>query len=404
MKQYDISPTAMGTVYSAFLLAYTLCMIPGGWLIDRRGPRFALLLVGFGSAVFVILTGVIGLTATSVAVAYPAFLGIRFLMGIVSAPLHPAAAKAVGQDIPLLRRSGANGLITGAALLGIATTYVIFSYLINHFGWPVAFMTAGTATALVAGIWGYSISDHPRQEEVPVSTSTKDETPSFETFGAVLRRSKNLLLLTFSYAAVGYFQYLFFYWMHYYFESVLKLDEQTSHYYAAIPPLAMAFGMPLGGWLSDRLMQSFGWYAARTGLVVTAMVASAVFLLVGIRCTEPVWIVTWLSLALGVLGTLEGPFWVTAIEVGGRRGGFSAGVFNTGGNAGGIIAPITTPWISETLGFGWQAGIATGSLVCFVGAILWFWIDAPRIQLSKNSSAPSSSPSSLSLTPATSNI
>src|SRR4051794_33300456 len=61
MAQYKIPPTRMGMVYSAFLLTYTLCMIPGGWFIDRFGPRAALMAVGFGSATFVALTGVVGL-------------------------------------------------------------------------------------------------------------------------------------------------------------------------------------------------------------------------------------------------------------------------------------------------------------------------------------------------------
>ena len=39
MEQYGISPTRMGMVYSAFLLTYTLCMIPGGLFIDRFGSE-----------------------------------------------------------------------------------------------------------------------------------------------------------------------------------------------------------------------------------------------------------------------------------------------------------------------------------------------------------------------------
>ncbi len=100
MHDYGIEPTQMGLVYSAFLAAYTLFMIPGGWLIDRRGPNFSLMVMCLGSAVFVVLTGLVGVTTTSAGLALPSFLIIRSLMGLVSAPLHPAAANAVSREMP----------------------------------------------------------------------------------------------------------------------------------------------------------------------------------------------------------------------------------------------------------------------------------------------------------------
>jgi ACS family glucarate transporter-like MFS transporter len=136
----------------------------------------------------------------------------------------------------------------------------------------------------------------------------------------------------------------------------------------------MAVCMPLGGWLSDRIYALFGWRAARAGLAFTAMATSAGLLWIGVRATEPVWIVTWLSLAMGVLGMTEGLFWVTAVEVGGNRGGLSAGIFNAGGNLGGVVAPVATPLIAK-LGFGWENAISVASVVCLLGAICWLWID-----------------------------
>ena len=47
----SISEKQMGAVYSAFLVLYTLFMIPGGWFIDRFGPRAAWMVLGFGAAV-----------------------------------------------------------------------------------------------------------------------------------------------------------------------------------------------------------------------------------------------------------------------------------------------------------------------------------------------------------------
>src|SRR3989442_6300176 len=50
MKQFGISAEQMGVVYSAFLVVYTVFMIPGGLFIDRFGPRLALAGIGIRDA------------------------------------------------------------------------------------------------------------------------------------------------------------------------------------------------------------------------------------------------------------------------------------------------------------------------------------------------------------------
>src|SRR5262249_44239487 len=49
-----------------------------------------------------------------------------------------------------------------------------------------------------------------------------------------LFRHRSLMFLTISYGAVGYIEYLFFFWMHYYFDDVLKLGKVESRVYAAV--------------------------------------------------------------------------------------------------------------------------------------------------------------------------
>ena len=56
-------------------------------------------------------------------------------------------------------------------------------------------------------------------------------------------------------------------------------------------------------------------------LGVLMLIGSAVLLYAGVLAEETGWIVLWFSLALAAVGACEGPFWVTAIELGGRRGG-----------------------------------------------------------------------------------
>src|SRR4051812_7582424 len=55
-----LSKEQMGLVYSAFLLVYTLGMLPGGWLIDRIGPRWALAGMGLGFGFCAAMTGALG--------------------------------------------------------------------------------------------------------------------------------------------------------------------------------------------------------------------------------------------------------------------------------------------------------------------------------------------------------
>lgn len=85
IPEYGITPKSMGMVYSAFLLIYTLAMLPGGWLIDRFGPRAALLFLGLGSTIFVALTGVVGLAAQGANTLLLGLIVVRGLLGLTNA-------------------------------------------------------------------------------------------------------------------------------------------------------------------------------------------------------------------------------------------------------------------------------------------------------------------------------
>jgi MFS family permease len=388
MDQYQIAPERMGWIYSAFLITYTACMIPGGWIIDRFGAVVGLAIVLAGSAPFVALTGAVGLLANEAGALFVALIVVRALTGIVSAPLHPSCARVVANWVHGGGRSRANGLVNASALAGIAAAPPIFGLMIARFDWPVSFLIAGTVTAAVAVVWLVVARERPGLPE-PISDgrepgdsgndhrSARPVTwPQAFAAWAGLLRNRHLMLLTIGYAAVGYFQYLFFYWMEYYFAKVLHLEEARSRYLVAIPTVAMGIGMVLGGWLSDRLEGIYGARWGRRLVPIGAMTAGALLLGLGVWVREPAWIVMWFSLALCAVGAVEGPYWVTAVELGGRRGGSAAGILNTGGNGGGLLAPIITPWVGERLG--WQAAVALGSLVSLLGAVLWFAIDPAK--------------------------
>jgi MFS family permease len=402
MDQFCLTPTQMGLVYMAFLLVYTICMTPGGWFSDRHGTWLSLGVMGLGSAFFCILTGLPGYGILAFGLVLPTLIVIRGLMGLFSAPIYPASGRAVSVWIPFPQRSWANALVTGIAFVGIACSYVVFGKLVDWLDWPPAFAIAGGVTGFFGLVWlGYATNrpgQHPSVNEAERRLTEGEEPP---TNAAALRQeyegatsvaaapvpmpardgwrallgNRSLLLLTLSYAAIGYFEYMFQYWMHYYFSDVLHLAEGASRLYAGIPQFALIATVPLGGWLSDRLVRAYGYRLGRAAVPVAGMLASAVFLYVGTLGSGPEWVVTWFTLALGAVGACEGPCWATAIELGGARGATAGGIFNTGGNVGGAVAPYLTPWVGQR--YGWSWAINVSSLVCLLGVVFWLWID-PR--------------------------
>ena len=356
-----IGATQMGMVYSAFLLCYTLAMLPGGWLIDRYGARAALAVLCAGSTVCVALTGATGWLQANPTLLWGALLVVRSVMGALNAPLHPGSAHLVTHSVPWPQVSFANGMVTFAACLGMAATYFLFGELIDYLDWPGAFWASSGLTFLVLLVWLWG----SRQGAIGPSA------PAPAPASAGIRWHRGLICLTLSYAALGYFQYLFFYWMEYYFKDVLDLGTERSRLYSTLVVLANGVGMVLGGWLTDRAAR----WAGRTGhalIPIAGFVGSAVVLIAGLMASSAEVTLGCFIAAMAALGMCEGPSWTMAVLVGGRRGGTTAALMNTGGNAGGLLAPVITPQLSHY--FGWQVGMGLASLVALGGAALWLVI------------------------------
>jgi MFS family permease len=380
MTQFNISETTLGNLYSAYLITYTILMTPGGWFIDRFGSRAALLVVGFGSALCVGLCGIAGFTVSSASLIISTLIAIRLFMGVANAPFHPGAAAAVCRWIPGPRRSLANGLVNAAALVGISCTYYLFGFMMDRLGWPTAFLVAASVTLAVAFAWTVYAANGPAQhrgvndeERRLIRAENPGKPAPVRHFRVPPWKRRSIILLTLSYAADNYFQYLFFYWMQHYFDKVLGLGKEIGRLYATIPTVAMAIGMASGGWLTDQAQSRWGARRGRRIVTATGMMASAILLAAGVVSKEPILIVTCFSLALAALGMSESAFWTTATDLGGERAGIAAAIVNTGGNAGGALAPWLTPRIGVR--FGWHWALVVACLFCFVGAVLWKWID-----------------------------
>lgn len=381
IKFEGMSPQTMGLVYTTFLIVYTFSMLPGGWVIDRVGPSRALTGMGVGLGFCVVLTGALGWLPWPIASLWIPLIVIRGIAGAVSAPLHPAAARVVSLWMPLPRRVMANGLVTAGAVLGVAATNPGFGWLMDRCDWPLAFVVSGGALMAFAVVWSRLAADDAASH--PWTNSTEKllvEAPAIRPATSMpvrdfleLIRNRGLLLLTFSYAALSYLQYMFFYWSKYYFETVLQMSVSDSRQAAFFVNMAMALGMAGGGFVTDHLSQWFGRRRGYRTVAIAGMGMSAAFSWAGISTTESHVVVWCFALAFCALGSCEGVFWTAAPLLHRRSGGLAGAFLNTIGNAGGALSPVITPWIGEE--YGWGAAVAVACFVCGLGALFWFWID-----------------------------
>jgi MFS family permease len=198
--------------------------------------------------------------------------------------------------------------------------------------------------------------------------------------GLLLRR-RSVICITISYAAYGYFQYLFFYWITYYFETIRHEDKSVSRWYSTVITLAMGVGMIGGGWLADHVPRSFSPWARRAFVPIVGMFAAGGVFELGILGGTPQTTLLAFAVAAALIGACEGAFWTTAVELGGSLGGTAAGMLNTGGNAGGALSPYLTPLLS---GFftklygaevGWRLGLAVAGGIVALGGLLWWGVD-----------------------------
>lgn len=372
IKKLGISEVQMGWVYTSFGIVYTTGMLPGGWLVDRFGSARVLTWLGLTMGMVVALTGTLSWLGHAPASLWIGLLLLRGFTGACSAPLHPGAAHVASDLMPDRHRATANGMRTAGALIGIAFSYPIFGWLMDTFGWPWAFVVSGAALIVFGVLWnGVASPSLP----APQSSSTVATTKTDSRTEWLLLRDRGLWLLALSYAAYSYLQYLFFYWLDYYFKKELQVSDADSRRASFYIFLAMGAGMSIGGISTGVMSKLFGTIRGRRCIVVTGLILGALFARLGVQMQDYLTVSACLAISMGMLGMCEGVFWTTATDIGGKARGFAGAFLNTVGNIGGFIAPVLTPFLAESMG--WPNAISVACVIAGLGGLIWFWIKPP---------------------------
>jgi ACS family glucarate transporter-like MFS transporter len=381
MGEFGLTETKMGGIYSAFLFAYAALMILGGQLSDRYGARVVLGVSGLGATLFTGLTALGGRPGIGTYLGVvPAFWAIRFSMGAFTAPLYPACARMTANWFPLSRRALVWGVIASGAGVGGAFSPILFSWSIRCYGWRASFWLAALLTGILAVLWLRYARDHPPGSLSLDARKNRAAAPhgNKATRWLQLLTNRDLLLLTLGYALVGYFEYIFFYWIYYYCGAIRHWPARQTELYTAAIFLAWTIMTPLGGLVSDALVERYGRRAGRRLVPIAGLTGGAVCLWAGTNISSPVVAGSVLALAIGFASSSDGPFWASAIELGGSDVAAACGILNTGANLGGTIGRVLTPLIASFAG--WSPALYFGCAAVMLSVVTWLFVDPTRAE------------------------
>lgn len=347
-KEFDLSPTSQGLILSSFFWAYALLQIPGGWLIDKYGPRKIVtgstVLWGIFQTLAAFATGGISLLLT------------RFMLGAAEAPLFPSGGKLNASWLSSQERGRGAVIMDCGGPLGAALGGIIIAYMIASIGsWRIVFAIAGIATILLGFVSWKFLRDTPQehsavnQAELALITQSNNQQSAVNSEpvskGIGIPVSSLIAILSGRAAwAMMFFGLLT--WGPSYLAQARGFDIKGIGNATFIIFLCGTFGSLCGGFLSDFLVKKgiAQRIALKTTLTISGVSTLIAFSLLP-KMSDPIIAIVVLSVAAFFLmwGSLYWSF--PALLAPKSKVGLVGGIMNMAGSVGGILVPILVGFI-----------------------------------------------------------
>jgi len=378
-REFALTPTELGLIFSAFAYPYTLMQLGGGWLADRYGPRLVLTILSVLWALATILTGLSWSVSSLIA--------FRLLVGVGEGGAFPTATRAFAFWLPVQERGFAQGITHSFARLGGAVTPPIVLAIVAGYGWRAAFYTLGTASLVWAAVWLESFRDEPADHpwvtaaelsEIGSRARSKDAPREPTPWRQIIQR---MWLVTFVDFCYGWSLWVFLTWLPSYLSEGRKFAADQMALMTMLPLLAGVVGDTLGGVASDAIFRRTGnLRLARRALLVTGMGGALVFMIPAIVIDSARGAVVLLAAAFFFLELSDAVLWTLPLDIAHAHAGTAGGMMNTGFGVAGMISPVVFGVLIERTGR-YDLPLFISAALLLVGAIAALSIDPTRTVL-----------------------
>jgi len=381
-KEFGFDKITLGWIFSAFVWAYALFQVPGGWLSDRFGARPVLAtIVGYWS----VMTA-----ATALATGATSFFIVRFLFGAGEAGAFPGATRAMQVWYPRRERGLVQGLTHSASRLGAAIAPPIVVLIMTTLGWRSVFYICGAVGFVWSLLWYLSYRNLP-EEHAMVNRAELQQIRGTDEAGEInqaaiqregadvpwgtLLRSPNMWAIMCAYFTYVYCLYIFLTWLPSYLVDFRHFTLIKVGMFASLPLFAGVIGDTVGGVATDWLLKRTGStkFARRT-VAVVGLLGCAVFMVAAGMTEDAYTAVYSLTAAMFFLECTIGPAWAVPMDCGGKYSGTVSGMMNMAGNIGGAISPLVFGYLAQYEN--WGAPFIVSAVLLVAGAGVWaFWLD-----------------------------
>ena len=369
--EFGLSPIALGYLFSSFLWAYVLMMLPGGRLIDRWGTHVVASLATAVWSAAQIATGMVGSFAT--------MLAARLGLGVGEAPFAPITYSSVRSWSPYTERGTAIAAISAGSSLGLALGAPVVAWLIETLSWRWSFIITGAVGFVWVLVWFALVSTPEKTRWLPQAEreyilAARDAGIAPPNHGGVgylgLIGCPAMWGLFISQGCLVYTSYLYLSWLPNYFQTARHLSMLNSGIYTAIPFLvAMVVGI-VANWAGDRLLSA---EAVRSGNRRYLVALSLLFMAAGlaipfVNSLAAIVALITIVVSFAHVGPAANGALVGDLLRSPGDAGRATAFLVLGGNTFGLLAPIVTGYVVDATG-SFNAAFAVAGALALVGAV-----------------------------------